>query len=277
MRDKNIYSENKIWSQTQAFCAEHILTDIIRKGHDLSNVDVLEKAARAMSCRLEDEDEPITLDLVHAVWNRLHTEYPHMFAVAQETGTLDTLNLDGTVINKDSAHHSISQISFKGWTVSLDDIQAYCISNEVRPSVFELLLRLLIPKVTTSTKAICVGNSFYLFQPDHKKRKIYDLFRKHSCVLLPHLDKESTSWCIVALTQTGTSTDLASIDIYHWHKHKRAGLDTLEQKLLKLFPLGSIRRKPFVFQENLSYIMESQNPQTENFQDEHTIAKFLEF
>ena len=200
-------------------------------------------------------NKPVNLDFLHAVWNRLHNQYPHMFAVAQETGTLDTLNLDGTVISHDPAHLSISQISFKGWTVSLDDMQAYSISGDVRPSVFELLLRILMPKVTASSKDLCVANSFYLFQPEKKKQKIYELCRKHSRVLLPHLDKTSTSWCVVALTKSTVSNDFSSIDIYHWHKQKRVCLEKLEQNLLKHFPCVGIRRHAFGFSEPLSYLL----------------------
>ena len=78
-----------------------------------------------ISRQLTDAEDPVYLGLMHKVWHRLHTQYPHMFAVAQETGTLDTLNLDGTVISHDPNNLSISHISFKGWTVSLDDMQAY--------------------------------------------------------------------------------------------------------------------------------------------------------
>jgi len=74
-------------------------------------------------------------------------------------------------------------------------------------------------------------------------------------VLLPHLDKASTSWCVVALTRSATSKELTCIDIYHWHKQKRVCLESLEQKLLKLFPSINIRRRVFVFQESLSYLL----------------------
>ena len=110
MRDENIYSKDQVWTDTQAACADVILTDIIRHGHDLTNLEVLEKAIHKIARRITDEEDPVYLDLMHAVWNRLHNQYPHMFAVAQEKGTLDTLNLDGTVISDDPANLSISQV-----------------------------------------------------------------------------------------------------------------------------------------------------------------------
>ena len=121
--------------------------------------------------------------------------------------------------------------------------------------MFELLLRIVIPKVSTSSKSLCVANSFYLFQPDKKKKKICELCDKHARVLLPHLDKESTSWCVVALAKSTTSKDFSSIDIYHWHKQKRVCLETLEKTLLKHFPCVSTQRHAFGFDEPLSYLL----------------------
>ena len=63
-------------------------------------------------------------DVLHKVWQRLHSQYPHMFAVALVRGEIDSLNLDGTRMSVSAIPQIQTQLNYHGWTVTLDDIQA---------------------------------------------------------------------------------------------------------------------------------------------------------
>ena len=93
-----------------------------------------------------------------------------MFAVAQVKGTLASLNLDGSPVLSDIVEAPVTQLTYRGWTVSLEDIQAYVSAGTVSVPVFELLLRMLIPNIASNRKEVGVGNSFYLFAPEQKKK-----------------------------------------------------------------------------------------------------------
>ena len=49
--------------------------------------------------------------------------------------------------------------------------------------------------------------------------------------------------------------DVDRIDIYHWHKQKRASLDTFEAKLLRVFPQATIHKHAYVTEEAMSHVL----------------------
>ena len=67
-----------------------------------------------------------------------------MFAVALVRGEIDSLNLDGTRMSVSAIPQIQTQLNYHGWTVTLDDIQAFTLENVLRPAIFELYLRLFV-------------------------------------------------------------------------------------------------------------------------------------
>ena len=100
-----------------------------------------------------------------------------------------------------------------------------------------------------------MGTSFYLFAPEQKKKKILELCWKHACVLLPYLEKDGRCWCIVALRVAQETKDVYHIDIYHWHKQKRAALGIFESKLLRVFPQATVHKHVYVNDEAMSHVL----------------------
>ena len=78
MRDSTIYSPEKVWTETEATCADIIL-ELLRLTPELDSAHVFEQYI----AKRKQEINNITEALMQTVWHRLHNEYPHMFAVAQ--------------------------------------------------------------------------------------------------------------------------------------------------------------------------------------------------
>ena len=123
--------------------------------------------ARAASARPD-----ISNIFLEEVWTRLTTQFPHMFAVAEAKRTLDSLNLDGTHSRDNTGcRHTIMQVTYKGWSVTLEDLQHYTAQADVRPSVFEMLLRLLVSAAAPPASTAYLANSYMLSSPVQKKDK----------------------------------------------------------------------------------------------------------
>ena len=156
MRDPKIYSQNAIWTLQEASCAENIL--LLIKRHPQVNVQTL--VEDYYSHLGPSIDDCFSDDVLHKVWQRLHSQYPHMFAVALVRGELDSLNLDGTRMSVSAIPQIQTQLNYHGWTVTLDDIQAFTLENVLSPAIFELYLRLFVLSTSKRDKHVALGNSF---------------------------------------------------------------------------------------------------------------------
>ena len=139
MQDASIYSKDSVWTEEETACSERILS-VIQRRPEVTVTSFSTVHAELFPAIASTPNEP----LVQRIWTRLHTEYPHMFAVALAKGNLESLNLDGTSISEHPEIKPVTQLSYKGWAVTVDDLQAFTIDNDLRPPIFELCTRLFL-------------------------------------------------------------------------------------------------------------------------------------
>ena len=164
MKDASIYSPEAVWTSEETGCSETILR-LIQRSPDVTLESFQKIYAETFPATKICFDD----SLLQSTWTRLHTEYPHMFAVAMAKGDLDSLNLDGGRVSDLPEAKPITQVSYKGWAVTIDDLQAFTIEDDLRAPVFELFARLFITSSAQYKAQAVLGNCYWLFNPLQKK------------------------------------------------------------------------------------------------------------
>ena len=86
MHDGAVYSKEHRWTADDADLADALLAHV-RSRRFLSNTEILSNFCEHHESAVPQQTE--------SVWQRLCTQFPHMFAVAAARQELHTLNLDG--------------------------------------------------------------------------------------------------------------------------------------------------------------------------------------
>ena len=212
MKDASIYSPDSVWTDEETACSEDILR-LIQRSPEVTPTTFQKIYSETFPATATIFDD----NLLQRTWTRLHTEYPHMFAVAMARGDLDSLNLDGTRISDLPETKPITQVSYKGWTVTIDDLQAFTIDDDLRPPVFELYARLFITNFTQYKARAVLGNCYWLFNPLQKKNKILELCRKHPIVLLPYFEKDGKTWSLLQFQRSATQASPEITPVSYTH------------------------------------------------------------
>ena len=83
------------------------------------------------------------------VWHKLHM-FPHMFEIAAARGELDEYNLDGTKRGKSTHATEVQTLELFGWRVSVDDVRAFVVANDMSAALMELLAKIARRKLPRS-------------------------------------------------------------------------------------------------------------------------------
>ena len=147
MRDSTIYSEENVWSASDAELASALLV-FIETRRDLDDASVpdayvryAQKQSAKRPPREASDDETVA-----RVWQRLLTQYPHPYAVARARGTLQTFKH-----GPDSADTSVpppqepkpERLFFHFWSVGCAELQNFVDTAKASPAVLELFSQIL--------------------------------------------------------------------------------------------------------------------------------------
>ena len=111
MRDPEIYGRELAWSESEAACADALLATV-RENPDSSDDAIVDL------CICEKySDGQSDAHVVAAVWTRLRTQYPHMFAVAAARKKLSTLGIDGLTRPENDEDVPPPPFSHRGWVI----------------------------------------------------------------------------------------------------------------------------------------------------------------
>ena len=237
MRDPACYTPAKVWSEKDAQLADDLL-HFVQLNTALADADVVDAFVAQAGSDADHET-----DRIIKVWTRLTTEFPHMFAVASERGTLDELNLSGHVAANTRNTPQISFLLYDSWKTALAEVQEFVSDERMSPGTLGLLLQILQAKRTVPTTTAAVGNPYYMFQPDRHKARLQTLLDTSTTVLLPVYSGKAAAWVMCELARKTSTEHVCTI--HHWHKHKHEALSKLEQDLRSYLNVSMCHRKVY--------------------------------
>ena len=134
MRDPSLYTPEKTWTSEENVIADALLSQL-RTNPDVSDEDLLD----AVHGRRTEQYE--------RVWTKIKT-FPHIFEVLAARGEdLMRYDLHGELRASAPKASTLSHMSFRGWTVSLTDVDALLNRSALESSTWEMLAHLLRPSL----------------------------------------------------------------------------------------------------------------------------------
>ena len=129
MRDTSLYTPEKTWTSEENVIADALLSQL-RANPDVTEKDLLDAV---QGCTEQCE----------RVWKKLGT-FPHMFEVLAANGEdLMRYDLHGELRASAPKASTLTHMSFRGWTVSLTDVDALLNRSALESSTWEMLAHLL--------------------------------------------------------------------------------------------------------------------------------------
>ena len=194
MRDPSLYSADAVWTEKESQAADKLIS-FLRDNPDA-------KIEELHDC-LKPEDFNVDHIELREVLRKLQS-FPHIFEVANAQDRMDDFDLAGN--ERENPTNAVTQLVFRGWRVPMQAINSYLSTGAMEPSVFEMVAKLLRPRLPSHVELFSVSDFFRLTDRSRSMKE----FKEGDVIMYPFRSHHK-HWTVFCVTRLADEFALARV------------------------------------------------------------------